>query len=67
MYCALHSETLDLVAEGTDLGVEIGSLVGGEGDGNDRAGDTASTAKSGLGRNVDVRDVLVLADCKTVS
>lgn len=43
-HAALHGEALDLVAQGADLGVEVGSLVGGEGNGDDRPGDTARTA-----------------------
>lgn len=41
--------------------LQLGSFVGGHGDGDDRAADTAGTAKSGLGGDKDVRDVLVFA------
>lgn len=62
----LDHEALDLVLEGTDLVHEVGGLVGGDGSGNDGAGDTAGTAESHLGGNVDVRDVLVLAEKRKV-
>lgn len=58
----LDQESLDLVLEGADLVHEIGSLVGGDGGGDDGAGDTAGTSESGLGWNVDVWDVLILAE-----
>lgn len=41
---ALHSKSLNLVAEGANLGVEVRGLVRGEGNGNDSPRDTAGTA-----------------------
>lgn len=58
----LDHETLDLVLEGADLVHEVRSLVGGDGSGDDGARDTAGTTKSHLGGDVDVWDVLVLAE-----
>jgi hypothetical protein len=57
----LDLQTLDLVLEGADLAHEVRGLVGGDGRGDDGAGDTAGTAKSHLGGDVDVGHVLVLA------
>lgn len=59
---SLDHESLDLVLEGADLVHEIRGLVGGDGGGDDGAGDTAGAAESGLGWNVDIWDVLVLAE-----
>ena len=39
--------------------LQLGSFISGHGNGNDRAADTAGTAKSSLRGNKDVRDVLV--------
>ena len=58
----LDLEPLDLVLEGADLAHKVRSLVGGDGAGDDGAGDTAGTAKSHLGGNVDIGNVLVLAE-----
>lgn len=58
----LDHKPLDLVLEGADLVHEIGGLVGGDGGGDDGAGDTAGTSESGLRWNVDVWDVLILAE-----
>jgi hypothetical protein len=49
---SLHSQTLDLVAQGADLGVEVRGLVRGQGHGDDGARDTAGTAKGDLAGNV---------------
>lgn len=62
MITHLDQKSLDLVLEGADLVHEIGGLVGGDGGGDDGAGDTAGTSESGLGWNVDVWDVLILAE-----
>lgn len=58
----LDHQSLDLVLKSTDLVHEIGCLVGGDGGGDDGAGDTAGASESGLGWNVDVWDVLILAE-----
>lgn len=50
----LDHETLDLVLQRADLAHEIGSLVGGDGAANDGSADTAGTAKSHLGWDVDL-------------
>lgn len=57
----LDHETLDLDLDGADLVGELTGIVGGDGHGDDGTADTAGTAKSHLGGNVDVGDVLVLA------
>lgn len=62
----LDSKSLDLVLESTDLAHQVGSLVGGDGSGDDGAGNTASTAKSDLGGDVNVRCVLVLGQERDV-
>jgi hypothetical protein len=58
----LDLETLDLVLEGADLAHEVGGLVRGDAAGNDGASDTAGAAESHLRGDVDVGDVLVLAE-----
>lgn len=55
-------ETLDLVLECADLAHQVGSLIGGDRRGNDGTGDTAGTAECHLGGDVNVRNVLVLAE-----
>lgn len=50
----LDLKPLNLVLESADLAHEIRSLVGGDAAGDDSASDTAGTAKSHLGGNVDV-------------
>ena len=56
----LHSHTLNLLTDGADLAGKVRSLVGRDRDRDDRTADTGSPAKSELGRDVDVRGVLVL-------
>lgn len=58
----LDLETLNLVLEGADLAHEVGGLVRGDAAGNDSASDTAGAAESHLRGDVDVGDVLVLAE-----
>jgi len=58
----LDLESLDLVLEGADLAHQVRGLVGGDGAGDDSASDATGTAKSHLGGDVDVRNVLVLAE-----
>jgi hypothetical protein len=55
-------ETLDLILEGADLAHEVGGLVRGDAAGNDGASDTAGAAESHLRGDVDVGNVLVLAE-----
>jgi hypothetical protein len=62
----LDLEALDLVLEGADLAHEVGSLVGRDASSDDGPGDTASTTESHLGGDVDVGDVLVLAEKRQV-
>ena len=62
----LDQELLDLELDGQDLGLEIRTLVGGDGASNNGAGDTAGTAESGLGGDENVGDVLVLAKKRQV-
>lgn len=57
----LDHQALDLGLDGTDLVGELTGIVGGNGDGDHGTADTAGTAKSHLGGNVDIGDVLVLA------
>lgn len=58
----LDLEPLDLVLEGADLAHEVRGLVGGDAASDDSARDTAGAAESHLRGNVDVGDVLVLAE-----
>lgn len=62
----LDHQTLDLVTDGADLGVQVTGLVGGDGAGNDGTGDTSGATESHLGGNVDVGDVLVLTEKRQV-
>lgn len=63
---SLDHKSLDLVLESTDLAHKVGSLVSGDGSSNNSAANTTSTAQSHLGRNVNVRDVLVFAEKRDV-
>lgn len=58
----LDHQSLDLVLESADLVHEIGRLVGGDAGRDDGAGHAAGAAERGLGGNVDVWHVLVLAE-----
>jgi len=58
----LEHEFLDLVLNRLDLAGQFSCFVCGDGRGNDRAGDTARTTQCGLGRDENVRYVLVLAE-----
>lgn len=62
----LDLQSLDLVLESPDLAHQVGRLVGGDAAGDDSAGDTAGTSEGHLGRDIDVRDVLVFA-CSCIS
>lgn len=57
----LDHQALDLDLDGADLVGELTGIVGGDGHGDDGTADTTGTAKGHLGGNVDVGDVLVLA------
>lgn len=57
----LDHQALNLVLQVADGGSQVGSLVGGDAAGDDGAGNTGSTAESHLAGDVDVGDVLVLA------
>lgn len=61
----LDSEALDLVLQSVDGTGEVASLVRVDRRSNDGAADTACSAESHLGRDVDVRHVLVL--CRDIS
>ena len=58
----LDLETLDLVLEGADLAHEVRGFVCRDASSDNGPGDTASAAKSHLGGDVDVGNVLVLAE-----
>jgi hypothetical protein len=60
-YPHLDGKSLNLVAESLDLSSQLTSLVGVNASSNDRAADTASTAKQRLAGDVDVGSALVLA------
>lgn len=62
MFIYLDEELLDLILEAIDLRVKLRTLGGKDGAGNNRPGDTAGTAKSDLGGDKDVRDILVFAE-----
>lgn len=62
----LDHESLNLILQAPDLVHEITGLVGGDASGDDGSADTASTAESGLRWDVDVGDVLVLAEQRQV-
>ena len=66
MICCLDQKLLNLELDGQNLGLEVRALVRGDGGSDDRAGDTASAAKSSLGGDEDVGDVLVLAEKRQV-
>lgn len=54
-------ELLNLVPDVVDNVLQLGRLVGGDGAGDDRAGNAAGSAQRHLGRHEHVRHVLVLA------
>lgn len=58
----LDEKPLDLVLQGTDLPLQLGRLVGGDGRRDDSAGNTTGTPKGNLGGDKDVGDVLVFAE-----
>lgn len=58
----LDHETLDLGLDGADLVGELGGLVGGDAASNNGAADTGGATKSDLAGDIDVGDVLVLAE-----
>lgn len=58
----LNKKTLDLVLQLVDLLLDLRAVVGGDAGSNNRARDTAGTAQGDLGRNEDVRNVLVLTE-----
>lgn len=65
IYAARHkldSEALDLLAEAADGTGELTALVAGDAGGDNRAADTASSAKGDLALNVHIGHVLVLAE-----
>lgn len=62
----LDQQSLDLVLDGVDLGLDGGSIVGGHRSSDNWSGDTTSSAQSGLGRNKHVWNVLVLAQQRQV-
>ena len=62
----LDHQTLDLVTDGANLGVQVTGLVGGDAGRNNGTRNTGSTAESQLAGDVDVRNVLVLAEERKV-
>lgn len=66
LHVPLDEQLFNLVLDRRNLAVELAELVGGDARGDDRAGDAARTAEGGLGRQEDVRDVLVLAQERQV-
>ena len=54
-------ETLDVVLERVEGGLDLGAFGHGDRGGNDGAGDAAGTAKRSLGLDKDVGHVLVFA------
>lgn len=61
-YRSLHGKSLNLVAEGADLGVEIGRLVRCQGDGDDGARDAASATNLDLARQENVTKIALSAN-----
>lgn len=57
----LDQQLLDLSLKSQNLRLEVGSFVSGDRASNNGAGDTTGATKSSLGRNENVRDVLVFA------
>jgi len=57
----LDHQTLNLVLQVADGGSQVRSLVGGDAAGDHSTRDTGSTTESNLAGNVDIRNVLVLA------
>jgi hypothetical protein len=62
----LNSEALDLVAHGSDLAGELTGIVAGDASSNDGAANTTGTAEVHLAADVDVGNVLVLAEKREV-
>lgn len=58
---SLDHESLNLVFQASDLVHEIGCLVGGNASTDNSPGNTTSTSKSSLAGNINVWNVLVLA------
>jgi len=63
---ASDQQLLDGVLELLNLRLELTAFVGGDGAGDDRAGDAACTPERLLGRHEHVRDVLVLRQQRQV-
>ena len=62
----LDHEPLDLVLQAPDLVHQVAGLVGGDAGSDDGSADAAGSAQGGLGGDVDVGDVLVLAEQRQV-
>ena len=58
MVIHLKDKLLDLTADLLDLRAQLGSIVGEDTAGDDRSRDTASAAKSDLGGDKHIGDVL---------
>lgn len=52
----LNSQSLDLVAHGSDLASQLASIVAGDAGSDDSTADTTGSAKVHLAANVDVGD-----------
>lgn len=62
----LDSEALNLVAHGSDLAGELAGVVAGDASGDDSTADTTRTAEVHLAANVNIGDILVLAEKRKV-
>jgi hypothetical protein len=62
----LDSEALDLVTHGSDLAGKLAGVVAGDAGSDDSTADTAGAAEVHLAADVDVGDVLVLAEKREV-
>lgn len=62
MLTLLNEQLFNLELQAGDLRLELGSLVRGDGHGNDGPGDATGTTECRLGRDEHVRDILVLAE-----
>eukprot|EP00732_Lithocolla_globosa_P005474 Lithocolla_globosa_v1_NODE_5683_length_1201_cov_757.212914.p1 type:complete len:154 gc:universal NODE_5683_length_1201_cov_757.212914:1077-616(-) len=62
----LDKQSFDGIADCLDLGLQLRTVIGGDGAGNDRPGDTAGATKGLLGRHKHVRNVLILAQQRQV-
>lgn len=62
----LNKQLFDLVLDGLNLGLEIRSFVGSDGNSNNRARNTTGTTQSSLGRKENIRNVLIFTKQRQV-